>query len=99
LEVRTVPAEFALAQNFPNPFNPETTILYDLASNSEVQLEIYNVMGQLIRTLIADQQAAGRYRVTWRGDDATGRSVASGVYFYRLHTSEFKAVRKLMLLK
>jgi hypothetical protein len=99
LDVKSVPSQFALAQNFPNPFNPETTISYDLASDSEVQLEIYNVMGQLIRTLIADQQAAGRYRVTWKGDDATGRSVASGVYFYRLHTGEFKAVRKLMLLK
>ncbi len=99
LEVRLVPAEFALSQNYPNPFNPETTISYDLAEGSEVRLEIYNVMGQLVNTLVSEAQAAGRYRMRWSGQDAFGRQVASGVYFYRLQTEGFKAVRKLMLLK
>ena len=99
LEVRLVPAEFALSQNYPNPFNPETTISYDLAEGSEVRLEVYNVMGQLVNTLVSEAQAAGRYRMRWSGQDAFGRQVASGVYFYRLQTEGFKAVRKLMLLK
>ena len=99
LEVRAVPSSFALIQNFPNPFNPETTISYDLADGGRVELEIYNVMGQNIKQLVSEEQAAGRYRVVWDGSDAIGRQVASGVYFYRLNTTRFKAVRKLMLLK
>jgi len=99
LEVRAVPAEFALTQNFPNPFNPETTISYDLAENVSVSLEIYNVMGQLVHTLVNDTQSAGRYQVRWVGDDALGRQVASGIYFYRLQAGDFSQVRKLMLLK
>ena len=99
LEVKLAPAAFALNQNFPNPFNPETTIGYDLADGSQVRLEIYNIMGQLVNTLVSDHQAAGRYRVVWSGVDAGNRQVASGVYFYRLQTEGFKAVKKLMLLK
>ena len=94
-----VPTAFALAQNYPNPFNPETTITYDVAEGSPVRLEVYNVMGQLVHTLVNEQQAAGRYRVVWSGTDAHSRQVASGVYFYRLQTEGFSAVKKLMLLK
>ncbi|MBT4136356.1 MAG: T9SS type A sorting domain-containing protein, partial [Candidatus Latescibacteria bacterium] len=90
---------FGLAQNYPNPFNPETTITYDLAAESNIRLEIYNVMGQLVHTLVSDQQAAGRYRVSWLGDNSLGHQVASGVYFYRIQADDFHAVKKLMLLK
>jgi hypothetical protein len=99
LNVRAVPSEFALAQNYPNPFNPETTITYDLAADSDVRLEIYNVMGQVVRTLVSDNQSAGRYRVSWLGDNSLGHQVASGVYFYRIQAGGFQFVRKLMLLK
>jgi len=99
LEVQMVPTEFALAQNYPNPFNPETTITYDLAEGAAVRLDVYNVMGQLVHTLVNQQQAAGRYRVVWNGMDAGSRQVASGVYFYRIQTQGFNAVRKLLLLK
>jgi hypothetical protein len=99
LEVRAIPTSFALNQNFPNPFNPETTISYDLADGGRVELEIYNVMGQMVNQLVSDEQAAGRYSVVWDGSDAIGRSVGSGVYFYRLNTTQYNAVRKLMLLK
>ena len=99
LNVQAVPAEFGLTQNYPNPFNPETTISYDLAAESEVRLEIYNVMGQLVRTLVSDRQAAGRYRISWVGDNSLGHQVASGVYFYRIQAGEFHSVKKLMLLK
>jgi hypothetical protein len=99
LEVRAIPTSFALNQNFPNPFNPETTISYDLADGGRVEMGIYNVMGQMVNQLVSEEQAAGRYRVVWDGSDAIGRSVASGVYFYRLNTTQYNAVRKLMLLK
>jgi hypothetical protein len=99
LDVRPVPGEFALHQNFPNPFNPETTIAYDLAAGSRVELSIYNVTGQVVRTLVSEEQQAGRYRIQWSGDDAFGRQVASGIYFYRIQTESTQAVRKLMLLK
>jgi hypothetical protein len=97
--VKLVPAEFALHQNYPNPFNPETTIMYDLAEGSRVRLEVYNVLGQLVHTLVNEEQPAGRYRMHWAGRDAQGRQVASGIYFYRLQTQTFGGVRKLMLLK
>ncbi len=99
LSVQLAPAQFALNQNYPNPFNPETTLSYDLAEGSGVRLDIYNIMGQLVTTLVSEEQPAGRYRVVWSGQDVRGRQVASGIYFYRLHTETFKAVRKLMLLK
>ena len=99
LEVRAIPSAFALNQNFPNPFNPQTTISYDLAEAGQVHLQVYNVMGQLVKSLVSENQPAGRYQVVWNGNDAVGRQVASGIYFYRLNTSGFKAVRKLMLLK
>ena len=99
LELKLIPAEYALTQNYPNPFNPSTTISYDLADGSDVRLEIYNIMGQLVKTLVSEQQAAGRYRVVWNGQDTGTRQVASGVYFYRLQADGFQAVKKLMLLK
>jgi len=99
LEVIALPTEFALNQNFPNPFNPETTISYDLADGGRVELSIFNVMGQQVKQLVSEEQPAGRYSVVWDGRDAIGRNVASGVYFYRLNATQFNAVRKLMLLK
>ena len=99
LEVRAIPSAFALNQSFPNPFNPQTTIGYDLAEGGQVHLEVYNVMGQLVKSLVSENQPAGRYQVVWNGTDVVGRQVSSGIYFYRLNTSGFKAVRKLMLLK
>lgn len=100
LDVQTTPTEFALLQNFPNPFNPETTIGYELAESADVTLQIYNVVGQVVRTLIvAESQSAGRYQIRWDGMDDRGVSVSSGVYFYRISAGEFQTVRKLMLLK
>lgn len=100
LDVQTTPTEFALLQNFPNPFNPETTIGYELAESADVTLQIYNVVGQVVRTLIAaESQAAGRYQIRWNGMDDRGVPVSSGVYFYQISAGEFQTVRKLMLLK
>lgn len=99
LVIQPLPADFALHQNFPNPFNPETQISYDLAEEGPVWLEIYSITGQVVRTLVREPQPAGRYRVVWQGDDASGRRVASGIYFSRMVARDFHAVRKLMLLK
>ena len=100
LELQSTPREFALHQNFPNPFNPDTTIKYDLAESADVTLQIYNVLGQVVRTLVASEaQNAGRYQIRWSGMDDRGVSVSSGIYFYRISAGEFQNVRKLMLLK
>jgi hypothetical protein len=99
LNVESTPTEFALNQNFPNPFNPETTIKYQLAESAPVQLRIYNIVGQVVRTLVADQQSAGRYQIRWNGTDDRGVAVSSGIYFYQISAGKFQDVKRLMLLK
>ncbi len=99
LEIQTTPTEFALRQNYPNPFNPETTIKFDLAESGQVELRIYNMVGQVVRTLVDENQAAGRYSIRWDGRDDRGLTVSSGIYFYSLRADKFRAVKKLMLLK
>ena len=101
LELQSTPREFALHQNFPNPFNPDTTIKYDLAESADVTLQIYNVLGQVVRTLVASEaQNAGRYQIRWNGMDDRGVPVSSGVYFFQISAEgKFHDVRKLMLLK
>jgi hypothetical protein len=99
LNIQSTPTEFALLQNFPNPFNPETTIQYNLSESADVSLHIYNVVGQVVRTLVAERQPAGRYRVQWSGSDDRGVPVSSGIYFYQISAGKFQDVRKLMLLK
>jgi hypothetical protein len=99
LEVQTTPTEFALLQNFPNPFNPETTIKYNLAEGANVQLRIYNIVGQVVKTLVGEQQSAGRYQVRWDGTDDRGATVSSGIYFYQVSAGKFQDVKRLMLLK
>ena len=94
-----VPAEFALAQNFPNPFNASTTIAFQLAFASQVELAIYNISGQRVRTLISGSLPAGHHRLQWDGRNNRGESVASGAYLYQLSAGDFVATRQLMLLK
>jgi len=99
-----IPTEFALLQNFPNPFNPETWIPYQLAENADVSINIYNVSGKLIKTLHLGQKEAGFYMIReksayWDGRNKSGERVASGVYFYQLKAGEFSAVRKLVIAK
>jgi hypothetical protein len=94
-----VPKRFALAQNHPNPFNPTTTIAFDLPVRTSVRLVIYDVSGRLIRTLVDDEMSPGQQSVRWDGRDAAGRKAASGVYFYRLETPAFNQSRKMILLQ
>ena len=100
LALQTLPATFVLADNFPNPFNPATTIKYALPQAADVELTVYNVVGQVVRTLVAEHQSAGRYVVEWDATNDNGHSLSSGMYFYRLQAgSEFREVKKMLLLK
>ncbi len=94
-----LPTSFSLGQNFPNPFNPETSIEYTLAAAGRVEVAIYNVLGAKIKTLVNDVQPAGTYTIRWLGNDESGQTVASGVYFYKLTAGDFTATRKMTLLK
>ncbi|MDZ7335683.1 MAG: PKD domain-containing protein [candidate division KSB1 bacterium] len=91
-----LPAEFALYPNYPNPFNPETTIGYDVPKLSHIRITIYNRLGQRVRTLVDQTKPAGRYKVIWDGTDDFGNRLTSGVYFYRLETDGFQATRKMI---
>lgn len=101
--VAGVPLQFALDQNYPNPFNPSTRIAFSIPSMSTVHLTVYNVLGQEVATLINNVLPAGQYQAVWAGKDNAGRSVSSGVYFYRLDAvganGGLSSTRKLVLLK
>jgi hypothetical protein len=94
-----VPATTALHPAYPNPFNPETTIAFDLARAGQTRLEVFDASGRRIRTLADENLAAGSYTRAWDGRDATGRPVPSGVYYCRLSTDGVTSLRKLMLLR
>ncbi len=100
----TLPTEYALNQNFPNPFNPSTTIHYALPSRSKVQLVIYDLAGRVMKELVSEQQAPGEHAALWDGRDHAGNSVTSGVYIYRLTATPFSGApvtltRKLTFMK
>lgn len=95
-----VPRQTVLHQNIPNPFNPFTTIEFDLAQAGHVTLGIFDVAGRRVQTLIDAQMKAGRgYRVVWNGHDAAGRLVPSGMYLYRLMAPDRTEVRKMVVLR
>ena len=94
-----VPTTYMLKQNYPNPFNPTTTIAYEVPTTSEVTLEVFNMLGQKVATLVNDVQESGFYQVHWNGQDSDHRQVASGLYLYRMHAGSFTSVKKMVLLK
>jgi flagellar hook assembly protein FlgD len=89
----------ALRGNYPNPFNPETTISYDIKDASNVRLDLYNVKGQLVRSLVNQDQAAGRYKVVFNGRDAKGNPLSSGIFLYRFTAGAYSSTRKMMLME
>lgn len=90
---------YALHQNKPNPFNPDTTIRYDLPEASDVKIVIYNVMGQKVQTLISKYQESGTHHIVWHAQNALGLDVSSGVYFLRMEANDYIETRKMLLLK
>ncbi len=94
-----LPNWYQLHQNYPNPFNPSTVISYEIPRSSFTTMAVYNIMGQEVRTLINERQSSGHHTVTWDGRDSHGNPVASGVYFYRLTTSDVSHTKKMLLLK
>jgi hypothetical protein len=93
------PSEFTLSQNFPNPFNPTTVIQYALPKTTQVRIEVYNVLGQRVRTLVDETQEPGYKIINWDGKDDAGNEVSSGVYFCRIQAGDFVKSRKMTLLK
>jgi len=94
-----VPKTTEIKTVYPNPFNPETTIQYSLHKADQVEIEIYNIKGQKVKTLVSEKQNAGNYQVTWKGKDSNGKSASSGMYFCRMKTSSKVQTRKMMLVK
>ena len=104
METEAMPKETVLLSNYPNPFNPETWIPYQLAEPADVTLSIYSVDGKLVRTLALGHQPAGVYRdrnraAHWDGRNAFGERVASGLYFYTFTAGDFTATRKMLIRK
>ncbi len=95
----TLPVTTDLCQNFPNPFNPVTTINYSLVNAGRVKIEIFNIKGAKIRTLVDEHKNVGFYYTVWDGKDNSGKLVASGMYFYSMNTEEYHRIRKMVLLK
>ncbi|MCF7802713.1 MAG: PQQ-binding-like beta-propeller repeat protein [Candidatus Marinimicrobia bacterium] len=94
-----LPQQFTLSQNFPNPFNPTTTLKYGLPQDADVRLVIYDLAGRKVKTLVQEQQSAGWHQVSWGGTGQFGQSVSTGVYFYRLEAGEFVDVKKMVFMK
>jgi hypothetical protein len=95
-----IPNSFTLAQNYPNPFNPQTTIKFSLPKAKMVRLEIFNMLGQKVRTLINAELPAGYYHFIWNGKNTLGESVSSGIYFYRLQAGDsFSQIKKMTLIR
>lgn len=94
-----VPRAFAIGQNFPNPFNPSTTLFYEVPKASRVELVVYDIHGRKVRSLVAGHREAGQHSVTWDGRNEDGVRVASGIYLYRFSSERFAETRKMVLLK
>ncbi len=94
-----IPRTFALNQNYPNPFNPSTSIGFDLPSKQTVRIAVYDILGNLVTTLVNQDMPAGSYRVTWDGSDRNGLRVTSGMYLYRIDAGPFTQTRKMVVIK
>ena len=98
-DVRAMPSNCALSQNFPNPFNPETAVPFALPEAGDVRISVYNVLGQEVAVIAEGYRSAGYHRAVWDGKDMRGRPAASGIYFVRMATQGFADMRKMLLVK
>ncbi len=99
IDNNVLPTQFSLEKNYPNPFNPITTIGYAVLKSAFVNISVYNLLGQKVTTLVNQKHAAGNYSVTWNGKDQYGNVVSSGVYFYKMKAGNFVKTGKMMLMK
>ena len=95
LDAITIPDMYKLYASYPNPFNPTTTIRYDLAKPGEISLVVYNILGRIVATLASDHKEAGSYQITWEA----GSELASGVYLIKLQAGDYMQINKVILLK
>ena len=98
-DVKAIPVNFALQQNFPNPFNPSTEIRFDIPENDHVTLSVYNMMGQKVKTLASGNMTPGYHSIIWNGTNDIGAKVATGMYFYSINTKNFQSIKKMLFLK
>ena len=94
-----LPNAFSLSQNYPNPFNPQTVIKYALPEDCQVELTLYNILGQKVKTLVSEYQSAGYRMVHWNGRDDEGNETPSGLYFYKIKTPKYSETKKMVLLR
>ncbi len=99
VDVLSVPVSYSLHQNYPNPFNPDTDIMFDIPDAGAVELTIYNLMGQKVRTLVKSEMPAGYHTVRWNGLTDNGSPVSTGMYFYQISAGSFSATKKMLMLK
>lgn len=98
-ESSEIPTDFVVHQNYPNPFSTTTRIDYALPQAERVEIAVYNIVGQKVRTFVAENQGVGRHSVVWDGTDDAGTRVTSGVYYYKVTAGEFTLTRSLLLIK
>ncbi len=94
-----MPTEFALNQNYPNPFNPTTSISFSVPNDAQVVLQVFDVTGALVKTLVDQAVRAGNMQVAWDGTNSFGAKVSSGVYLYRMQAGSFVTAKKMVLMK
>ncbi|NMC43203.1 MAG: T9SS type A sorting domain-containing protein [candidate division Zixibacteria bacterium] len=95
----TTPLEYSMLQNYPNPFNPVTTIAYNISTACDVKIVVYNLLGQVVATLVDAYKTPGEYAIVWDGTDTDGRPVASGMYFYQMVAGDFVSSKKMVMMK
>jgi hypothetical protein len=98
-DLSDLPENYELMQNYPNPFNPTTVILYAVPKQSHINISVYNILGQLVTTLVDESKSAGTYSTTWDGTDTNGLKVASGIYMYRFDSIDFTQSKKMILVQ
>ena len=97
--VMHIPKVYGLSQNYPNPFNPTTTIKYQLPEDTKVEITVYNILGQKVRTLVNEKKSAGYHSVIWDGKDDRNNTIGTGIYFYKISADNYSEIKKMLLMK
>ncbi len=98
-DVKTNPYEYALHENYPNPFNPITTLRYDISKDSFVSITVYDLLGNVVNNLVNTNQSSGHKSVQWNATDNLGQPVSAGVYLYTIEAGDFRHTKKMIFLK